>query len=184
MPTPKKNETIEQLAETMKSASGVFLADFSDMTVQMMTDLRKRCDAESVTFKVVKNTLALRAANSIGLPDLSQYLVGSTALAYAEDPARVVKLLQQFVKDVRQSNGKPEVKTGLIDGQLLDEAQLDMLAKLPSAEAVRAKFLGLLTTPASMFVGLLAAAPSAFARALDQRRQQLEETLSSSAEAE
>jgi len=175
MPTPQKTETIEQLTEVFKTANGVFLADFSGLTVEMMTELRKRCHAESVYFRVVKNTLAQRAANAAGLPDISPWLTGSTALAYTDDASRAVKLIQQFVKDVRETNGKPEIKTGLVEGQLLDEAQLDVLAKLPSSDVVRARFVGLLNAPAQKFVGLLSAGPASLARALDQRRHKLEE---------
>jgi len=183
MPTPKKNETITRLAEVLKSSNGVFLTNYSGLTVEMMTELRKRCHAESVGFMVVKNTLAQRAAEAAGLPDLSKWLAGPTALAYGQDPTRAIKLLQQFVKDVREANGRPEIKTGLIEGHLLDAAQLDMLAKLPSAEVVRGRFLGLLQAPAARFLAVLTAGPASLVRALDQRRQQLE-TGSAPAEAE
>jgi large subunit ribosomal protein L10 len=186
MPTPEKNETVDKLTEVFKRGGGVFLADFSGMSVDMMNDLRQRCDDESVTFKVVKNTLALRASQAAGMPDLSPHFIGSTALAYAEEPARAVKLLRQFVKDVRESDGKPEIKTGLVDGHVLSDAELDMLAKLPPTEVVYAQFLGLLKAPAGKLVGLLAAAPGSLVRALDQRRQKLEEeeTQSNAAQAE
>ncbi len=184
MPTPEKNAMIDELTELFKTANGLFLADFSGMSVDMMTDLRQRCDVEAVTFRVVKNTLALRAANAAGLPDMSAYLVGSTAVAYAEDPVRTVKLIQQFVKDVRESDGKPEIKTGFVDGHILDDAEMEILSKLPAPDVVRAKFLGLLKAPAGNLVGLIAAAPSTFVRLLGQRGQKLEETQSNAAEAE
>jgi len=174
MPTPRKNQTIEELTEVFKSAHGVFLTDYSGLTVEMMTTLRKRCHAESVGFRVVKNTLARRAAKAAGLPDLGEWLTGTTALAYSEDPAQAIKLLRAFVREVREANGKPEVKKGLVDGHLLSQADLEALAKLSSPEIVRAKFLGLLQTPASQFVRLLSAGPASLVRALDQRRQQLE----------
>ena len=178
MPTPEKNKRIEELTEIFKSANGLFLTDFSGLTAEMMVELRKRCNTESVGFTVVKNTLAQRAAQAAGMPELDQWLKGPTALAYAEDPVRAVKLLQKFVQDVREANGKPEIKTGLVEGQLLDPAELKMLATLPSAEVVRARFLGLLKAPATKFVGVLSAAPSSLVRLLDQRRQQLESSSS------
>ncbi len=175
MPTPKKDQTIEEIADVFRTSSGVFLTDFSGLNVERVTELRKRCHEQSVGFRVVKNTLARRAADVAGMPDLSEWLTGSTALAYADEPTRAIKLLQQFVKDVREANGKPEIKTGIVDQVLLDGAELKMLADLPAPDVVKAKFLGLLNAPAQQFVGLLAAAPSSFARVLDQRRQNLEE---------
>ena len=173
MPTAKKDETIQELTEVLKSAHGVFLADFGRLTVEMMTTLRKRCRAGSVGLRVVKNTLARRAAEAAGLPDLGDSFQGATAIAYAEDPAQPIKLLQAFVREVREANGKPEIKKGLVDGHVLDAAELDMLARLPAPEVVRARSLALLQTPASRFVGILSAGPASFARALEQRRQQL-----------
>jgi large subunit ribosomal protein L10 len=184
MPTPRKNETIEQLAKALRSSRGIFLTDFAGLPVGLMTELRKRCAAESVGFTVVKNTLANRAAQMAGLPDIGQWLNGPTAIAFAEDPSRAVKLLQQFVREVREANGKPEIKTGLYEGAILDAAQMNIIATLPAPEIVRARFLGLLQAPASKFVYLLSAAPGSLVRALDQRRQKLEDGESGSAESE
>lgn len=175
MPTPKKDQTIAEITEVFKTVNGVILADFTGLKVEQMTELRKRCHAENVGFRVVKNTLALRAAEAAGLPDMSEWLTGSTALAYSDDASRAVKLLQKFVSDVREANGKPEIKTGVMDHALLDAADMKMLAELPSAEVVKAKFLGLLNAPAQQFVFLLNAAPSQFARLLGAYQTKLEE---------
>lgn len=175
MPTPKKNQTIDELAEVFKTANGVLLTDFSGLTVEHMTELRKRCHEQNVTFRVVKNTLAQRAATAAELPDLSQWLTGSTAIAYSDDASAAIKLLKKFVSDVREANGKPEIKTGLVEQKLLDEAEMKMLAELPSAEVVKAMFLGLLNAPAQKFVSLLNAGPSQFARLLGAYRQKLED---------
>jgi large subunit ribosomal protein L10 len=175
MPTPKKQQAIEELTEVFTDSAGVFLADFSGLSVEHMTELRKRCHAEEVGFKVVKNTLAHRAAEAAGYPDLSEWLVGSTAVAYSRDPATPIKLLQKFVKDVREAEGKPEVKTGLVDQVLLGESEMKMLAELPSAEIVKAMFLGLLNAPAQKFVSLMNAGPAQFARLLEAYRKKLEE---------
>ncbi len=175
MPTPKKNQTIDELAEVFKTANGVLLTEFSGLTVEHMTELRKRCHVQNVTFRVVKNTLAQRAATAAELPDLSQWLTGSTAIAYSDDASAAIKLLKKFVSDVREANGKPEIKTGLVEQKLLDEAEMKMLAELPSAEVVKAMFLGLLNAPAQKFVSLLNAGPSQFARLLGAYRQKLED---------
>lgn len=176
MPTPKKDATIAELADVFKSAPGMYLADFGGLNSDAMSELRQRCFAASVTFRVVKNTLAEKAAEAAGVPDLSEHLIGETALAYSDDPSAPVKVIQKFVDDVREAKGKPEIKTGLVEGQTMTSNQMDFIAKLESPEIVQAKFLGLLQAPASKFVGLLAAAPSGLARVLDQRRQQLEAT--------
>lgn len=176
MPTPKKNETITRLTDMFNSANGIFLTDSTGLKVELVTNLRKRCAAEHIGFTVVKNTLARRAARAAGLPDLDKWLTGPTAVAYSkDDPAGPVKILQAFVREVREANGKLEIKKGVVDGQILDDSQMKMLADLPSPDVVRARFIGLLQTPASQFVGILSAGPASLVRALDQRRQQLVE---------
>lgn len=176
MPTPKKNETITRLTDMFNSANGIFLTDSTGLKVELVTNLRKRCAAENIGFTVVKNTLARRAARAAGLPDLDKWLTGPTAVAYSkDDPAGPVKILQAFVREVREANGKLEIKKGVVDGQILDDSQMKMLADLPSPDVVRARFIGLLQTPASQFVGILSAGPASLVRALDQRRQQLVE---------
>lgn len=174
MPTPKKDKIIKELTEVFRSAHGIYLTDYTGLTVELMSDLRKRCHAQGIGFRVVKNTLAHRAAQAAGLPDLGEWFRGSTAVAYAEDPAQPIKLLRAFVREVRESNGKPEIRKGLVDGRVLDDAQLEMLARLSAPEVVRGTFLSLLQMPASRFLGVLSAAPASFVRALDQRRQQVE----------
>jgi|SaaInl4_150m_RNA_FD_contig_71_715234_length_2445_multi_3_in_0_out_0_3 large subunit ribosomal protein L10 len=175
MPTPQKNEIIAELTELLKSTPGVFLTDYSGLNAEVMTDLRKRCYEANVNFRVVKNTLARKAAEAAGMPEMSEHFTDSTAIAYADDPSQPIKLLQKFTKDVREAEGKPEVRTGMVDGKLLDAAEMDFLAKMDSPEIVKAKFLGLLQAPASNFVGLISAVPSSLVRAMDQRRQKLED---------
>ncbi len=175
MPTPKKDQTIAEITEVFKTANGVFLTDFTGLTAEHMTELRKRCHADNIGFRVVKNTLAQRAAEAAGMPDMSEWLSGSTAVAYSDDATRALKLLKKFASDVREANGKPEIKTGVVDQALLSEAEMKMLAELPSAEVVKAKFLGLLNAPAQQFVFLLNAAPSQFARLLGAYQKKLEE---------
>jgi large subunit ribosomal protein L10 len=176
MPTPKKNETIARLTDMFNSANGIFLTDSTGLKVELVTNLRKRCAAENIGFMVVKNTLARRAAKAAGLPDLDKWFTGPTAVAYSKNnPAGPVKILRAFVREVREANGKLEIKKGVVDGQVIDDAQMQMLADLPTPEVVRARFLGLLQAPASQFVGILSAGPASLVRALDQRRQQLDE---------
>ena len=174
MPTPKKNETIAELTELFKTSSGVFLADFSGLNAELVTDLRKRCYDAQVGFRVVKNSLAVKAVEAAELSDLTEHFAGSTALAFCDDPSMPVKVLEKFVKDNKAADGKPAVRTGVVDGQVLSEDQLDFIAKLDSPEVVKAKFLGLLQAPAGKFVGLLSAVPSSMVRVMDQRRQKLD----------
>ena len=174
MPTPKKNEIIAELTELLRTSTGVFLTDFSGLDAELMTDLRKRCYDAQVGFRVVKNTLAVKAAEAAELGDLSEHLKGSTGIAFSADPSAPMKVLEQFVKDNRAADGKPEVRTGVVEGQILSDAQLEFIAKLDSPEVVKAKFLGLLQAPAGKFVGLLSAVPSSLVRLVDQRRQKIE----------
>src|SRR5665213_3214875 len=99
MPVPKK-EAVTQLTESFKATSGVYLADFTGLTVEKVTVLRSTLRAKGLTMRVSKNTLIKRALNEAGVQGLDKYLVGPTVVILAdnEDPMAPAKLLVDFLK--------------------------------------------------------------------------------------
>ena len=88
------------------------------------------------------------------MPDVSEHLTGHTAIVVGgENPSAVAKALIKFFKDTTRL----EIKTGVVEGQLLDKAAIEELSKLPTLPEARALFLSLLSAPASQFVRLLVA---------------------------
>jgi len=158
--------------EKLKRAKAVFLADFRGMNVEKATTLRNELRAASVEYKVFKNTLLDIAAKDTDIAALTQNLAGPTAVAISyDDPVGAAKVLSKFAKD---SKGVFNLKAGVLSGTLLDVAQIQALADLPSREVLIAKMLGSMQAPATNFVGVLAAIPASLVRALDAIRVQKE----------
>src|SRR3712207_9506355 len=88
----EKARVIAALAEKLRARSAV-LVDYQGMDVARSTDLRRRSREAGVEFVVAKNTLTKRAADEAGVEDLSEYLVGPTALAFSDDPVASAKLM-------------------------------------------------------------------------------------------
>lgn len=165
-----KQQQVAQMHEKLKQAKAVFLADFRGMTVEKATTLRNELRAASVEYKVFKNTLFDLAAKETDVDCLAPYLSGPTAVALSyDDPVGAAKVLAKFAKDPQ---GAFVLKAGVLSGKLLDVAQIQALADLPSREVLIAKMLGSLQAPATNFVGVLAALPGSLVRVLDAIRAQ------------
>ena len=134
-----------------------------------MTELRRRFRKAGVEYVVIKNTLALRAVNEIGL--VGTRLKGPTGVVIGKDPVAAAKVLTDFAKENEQ---RPVVKGGMLDGKAIDTAQVKQLASLPSREQMLADLGAGLQSPMSAFVGALTGVLSMFAGALDALRQQKE----------
>ena len=167
----QKSETIKDLSERFAKSKAAFLVDFKGMNVEQVTNLRKGLHPLGTEMRVVRNTLA-----KIALKDhpeseaaLSEHFVGTNAVVFAyEDVGAAAKALSEFSKDVEAL----QLKTGVMDGQALDEAKIKYLATLPPKDVLRAQLLGTLAAPASKFVRVLNEVPSGFARVLNAKAEQ------------
>lgn len=156
--------------DKLKQAKAVFLADFRGMSVGKATTLRNELRAVAVDYRVFKNTLLDLAAKETDIACLTANLTGPTAVAISyDDPVGAAKVLAKFAKDPQ---GAFVLKAGVLSGQLLDVAQIQALADLPSREVLIAKMLGSMQAPATNFVGVLAALPGSLVRVLDAIRVQ------------
>lgn len=161
---------IEELTQKFASAKAAFLVDFKGMSVEQVTLLRKRLHGASSEFRVVRNTLAIRALQGVPKSELAlkSSLVGNNAVVFAYgEAAASAKALSEYAKDVEQL----QLKVGVFEGQALSVADVKALAALPSKEVLRSQLLGMLSAPASTFVRLLNAVPSGFVRVLDAKAQ-------------
>lgn len=168
-----KQAEITSLSDKFGRSKAAFLVDFKGMDVESVTKLRKALKPANSEMKVVRNTLAIRALNdhpSIK-PALESKLVGTNAVVFAfEDPSAVAKALSAFAKDVEAF----QLKSGVMDGNALDEQGIKYLATLPGKNELRAKMLGVLAAPMTKFLGTLQAVPGGFVRVLDAQKQKLE----------
>lgn len=148
----EKQYLISEVDTHLKKSDYVILANFSKVTVADVAELRTRLAAEKAEFHVVKNSSLRVAAKALGLPEVDSALSGPTAIVVGgKNPAGVAKILKTFITEKQ----KLEVKVGVLDKKVVSAADLAKIADLPSFEALRAQFLGLLTSNAAAFVRVL-----------------------------
>ena len=170
MPTPQKEQVLKDTQERITDVRGIYLADFSGLTVEKMTDLRRKCREQGVQFRVIKNTLLRRAFNAHGITALDDFLVGNTGLVFSPvsemAPARI---LSDFAKE----NEKLKVKAAVVDGRLFDAKSIATLATLPSCEVLLSQVLATFIAPMTQFLAAVNAAlatPANMADALHREK--------------
>jgi len=156
----EKAEAIAELNQTFKDATLVVITRQSGLTVQEVTDLRRKVRAAGASYKVAKNRLTLRALEGTAFTALGPLFKGPTAIAYSKDPVAAAKVVSAFAKD----NEKLTIVGGALGENTLDVAGVQALATLPSLDALRAKILGLLQAPATKVAGVLQAPAGQLAR--------------------
>jgi large subunit ribosomal protein L10 len=165
-----KQQVVTEVHEKLARAKAVFLADFRGMTVEKATTLRNDLRLAAVEYKVVKNTLLEIASADTDAVALASHFNGPTAIAITyTDPVAAAKVLAKYAKEQQAAF---RLKAGLLSGKMITVAEIQALAELPSREVLIAKMLGSMNAPATNFVGVLAAVPGTFVRALDAIRQQ------------
>ncbi len=171
MPTAEKSAAIEELRGTIDSAAALFLADFTGLDVEKMTELRRKFRENGVTFQVVKNTLALKAARALEIDELEPHFKGPTALAVStDDPTSPARVLIEFHKE----HDKPQVKVGFVEGKILSPEEVKALASLPTRDQLISQVMQLALAPAQNFVSTLDAVASKLVRTVDAVRDGME----------
>jgi large subunit ribosomal protein L10 len=166
----QKAEVIEQIAAQISGAEAVYAIDYRGLTVTQAAELRSRLREADASFRIVKNTLSLRAADKAGAEALKPLVEqGPTALTFvAGDPALAAKALDVFS---RQSQVL-ELKGGVLAGRTLDVEALRSLARLPGREQLNAQLAGVVASPLTGLVRGLGSLLSGLAIALGQVREQ------------
>jgi large subunit ribosomal protein L10 len=153
---PEKKYLVEEVNTHLDKSDYVFLTNYDRITVEEIAALRSLLAEHDAEFHVVKNTILGVAAGEKELPDLSEHLSGPTAIIVGgNDPAGVAKVLTKFFKD----KDKVDLKVGILDDKTLTKEQIEVLAKLPGIEALRAQLLSLLSQPGTGLVRVLNAVP-------------------------
>lgn len=148
----EKQFLISEVEMHLKKSDYVILANFTKVTVADTAELRKRLAAEKAEFHVVKNSSLRVAGKALGLPEFESALTGPTAIVVGgKNSAGVAKILKKFFEEKQ----KLEIKVGVMEKKIVTAADLSKIADLPSFEALRAQFLGLLTSNAAAFVRVL-----------------------------
>ncbi len=169
MPRPNKVAIVEEITADMKATEAYYLVDFRGITVTEATDLRSRLRTVEASLTVVKNTLAKRAAAEAGVEGLDDLLQGPTAIAFCRgDLVAPAKVLQGFIREKK----KLIIKGGYLQSRVLQAAQVEQLATLPSREELIAKLVGGIAAPLYGLANVLTGPIRGFVVALDQIRDQ------------
>ena len=164
----QKAELVSSLNAMLADQAFVAVTVNSGLTVAEIQALRKQMRAAGAGFKVAKNRLARLALAGTKFENISDLLKGPTGLAYSKDPVAAAKVASKFAKD----NAKLKILGGNLDGQKMDAAGVETLAKLPGLNELRGKIVGLIQAPATKIAGVVAAPAAQLARVISARAKQ------------
>ncbi len=170
----RKTDQVEELTEKLQTAKAAVITHYRGLTVAQLHDLRSRLRAQDVEYRVVKNTLARRAAQEAGhgSPEIEQMLTGPVAIAFGfGELSAPAKLLAEYS---RQTRLPLAVIGGLVEGRLMASDQVKQTADLPSREALLAQLLGTLQSPLAQLVGTIQAPLQTLVGLLEAYRTKLE----------
>ena len=162
MDRSQKEEQVALLRQIFGDSELVVVTHYSGMTMQEMNVLRGNMLEAGATFKVTKNRLTRIALQDTNFECLTELMTGQTAIAYSIDPVAAAKTAVNFSKD----NEKLVILGGVLNGQMLDVAGIINLAKLPSLDELRGKFVGMINSPATRIAGALNAPAGQLARVI------------------
>ena len=168
----EKQQLIDTLHEEFGKSLHAILVDYKGLTVPAVTEFRRKLRASGSRYRVVKNSLALRAAKGTPLEKLAAKFDNMTGVAYTgQDPVALAKVLVDFAKD----NPSLVLKGGIVSGdQIIDPAGVKALSSMASLPELRARLLGLFSAPATKLVRVLNAPATKLVRVLKARQDKLE----------
>jgi len=158
----EKREFVAGLNSALVDTSMIVVTRNAGLTVAEATDLRRKMRAAGANYKVAKNRLATLALDGTRFEGIKPMLTGPTALAWSTDPVAVAKTAVDFAK----TNEKLVLIGGALGTQTLDADGVRALAELPSLDVLRARLLGMISTPATRIAGILQAPGAQLARVL------------------
>lgn len=160
MDRSEKEQMVSSLRQGFLESKLIIVAHQTGLTVDEVSGLRRQMREAGAQFKVAKNTLARLAVAGTQNEGINDLLSGPTALAYSKDPVAAAKISIKFAN----SNDRFKVIGGILDGKVLSEQDVETLSKLPSLDELRARIVGIISTPATRIAGILQAPAGQLAR--------------------
>jgi large subunit ribosomal protein L10 len=150
-----KSLLIESLLERVNNSPYLFVVDYTGLTVEKFSELRKRLKANDAEMHVYKNTFVRKASEKAGYPaEVAKHLTGQTAVVTgAKDVYASAKILKTFATEFE----KPKLRVGVIDNQIVEVEAINKMASLPTKEVLLSQLLGVLLAPGSALARALKA---------------------------
>src|SRR6266550_2965818 len=170
----EKERVVAELAERLRAAETLMVADYRGLTMPQIDELRTRLLEAGARFTVVKNTLTKLAAEQAGTQEVLELIDGPTAIAFLDadgDPVAAAKVLNETAR----AHDVLVIRGGIVEGSVVGDADIKRLATLPPTEVLQAQFVGAVVGPLTMVVGLFTAPLRDLVGVVDARIRQLEE---------
>lgn len=159
-----KSTAVAEIAEMFGRARIAILTESVGLPVNQVTELRKQLRGAKAEYRIMKNTLAIRAAEGTGLAGLQAHLKGPTGMIIGyDDPVLPAKVLRDWISAEKREE-KIKITVGVLDGKLVQAADLAAIAKLPKKEVLIAMLLSAMQGPIRGVVYTLGAVLSKFVR--------------------
>jgi large subunit ribosomal protein L10 len=173
LPTQEKIERVSALQDKLERSTITLTADYTGISVNEMTDLRRRMRAAGVEFTIVKNTLIDLAAEAAQRPQVKEIVQGPTAVAFGyDDPLNVAKAVSEYVRSTRSVLAVRGAVLG--DGPAMSPAEVNRLATLPPKPQMVANLLGQLQSPIQRLLRVMNGPLQSLGGLLQARIEQLE----------
>lgn len=142
-----KKVVVEEIQSKIASSSSTVVVEYRGLSVAQLTTLRRKLRAENIDFKVYKNSMSQRAAEASGFGELAATLTGPNAMAFSDDAVAPARVLAEFAK----KNKALIMKSGIVEGKIVDAAGLSTIATLPNREGMISMLLGMFQSPVRNF---------------------------------
>jgi len=168
----QKEKVVEELADRLKAADTLLVADYRGLTMPQIDALRSRLLESGAKFTVVKNTLTRRAAEAAGADALLTLLEGPTAIAFLEADGDMLAAAKALADMARESRVLA-IRGGVLEGRIVSAEEVESLATLPPLEILRGQVLGAIVAPLTSFAGLVSAPLQSLYGLIEARIEQL-----------
>lgn len=167
----QKDQDVERLHQTFDQSPNALLIGFQGIKVGDDERLRRDLRQNNLTYQVVKNTLAIRAAAGTPMEQVKSEFTGAIAVALSkDDPVTLAKVLSRWAKE----NAALKFRAGIVEGRVIDVKDVDALANMPAKEELISKMMFLINSGAQRFAVALAGVARNLTVVLDQVRAQKE----------
>ncbi len=163
----EKNEFVTSFNNTLKDVNFLLVTHYKGLTVSEITELREKVKTNNATFKVTKNSLIKRAIKNTDYEKLDNFFVGPTSVTYSKDPVSAAKAVFDFSKE----NEKLKIIAASMGDKELSVDDIEKLAALPSMDELKAKILGLLTSPMRNIASIFNESASGIVRVINAKNK-------------